>query len=114
MPYREGGQQFAVVIIEGHVARDSEPARGLLGFGAPPASKCAATFGLVTGIASGQSDKLNLVPQAGELDSRAAGAIVAIIRMRAERNNAKGAASGLRDGKGSYAEEEQREREHDV
>ncbi len=79
-------KQLAVVIVEDDVF-DADALAGLDGFGAPPCRERAAAFGLMAGVAVGDRDEADLVAQRGPFRGRAAGADVAVVRVRAERDD---------------------------
>ena len=82
----ERGQQFAIVIVQNFVL-DSQAPRGFLGLAQPPLRQCGAAHGLMAGIPIGDRNELDRVAQARKQCGRSRCANIAIVRMRAERDD---------------------------
>ena len=88
--------QLAVVIVERDVFDAGPPAR-LTCFLTPPRGECAPAFGLVTGVAIGDRYEPHAMTELGQLDGRAAGALVAIVGMGAEGDDVQPAVRARRE-----------------
>ena len=82
----ERGDQLAVVIIE-HDVLDADAAPGFLCLGSSPRSEGASAFRLMSCITVGHRHEPDAMPKRGELRGRTAGALVAVIRMGAKRDD---------------------------
>ena len=74
------------MIVEDDVL-DADAASGFLGFGAPPRRQGAAALGLVPRVAVGDRDEADAMAERGEFRRGAARALVAVVRMRAKRDD---------------------------
>jgi hypothetical protein len=82
----EGRQQLAVVVVEDDIL-DADPPSRFLCLGAPPSGQRAAALRLMTGVAVGDGHESHAVAERGILGRRTAGALVAVVRMRPERDD---------------------------
>ena len=82
----ERRQQLAVVIVQ-HDVVDTDAPSGFLCFGAATRGERATALGLMPGVAIRDRDEANAVPEGRQLRCRAAGLLVAIVLVRAERDD---------------------------
>ena len=81
------GRELAVVVVE-HFVVDAQPAARFLGLGPPARGENASAFGLMTRVAVGDGDELDLVAGRGVLGREAARLDVAVVGVRAECDDA--------------------------
>ena len=74
------------MVVEDDVL-DADAAAGFLRLGAAPRRERAATLGLVPGVAVGDRDEPHAMAERGVLRRRAARALIAVVGMRAERDD---------------------------
>src|SRR5206468_5838396 len=94
-PHVERRQQLAVVIVEHDIVDPDAPARfpGLL---APTGGQGTATLRLVTRVAVRDGDEPDVVAQRRPPGRGASGTLVAVVRMRSERDDVEPAVAGWR------------------
>ena len=85
--------QLAVVIVEDD-ALDAEHLVGLLDFGLAADGERAARLAPVADVAVGHGDEEHVMPELGPARGRAAGLNLAVVGMRAERDDAELAIGG--------------------
>ena len=93
LAHRERRQQLAVVIVEDDVL-DADSATGFARFGATPRGERAAAFGLMAGVAVGHRHESHAVAEGRVLRRNASGALIAVVGMRAERDDVQLAIRG--------------------
>ena len=82
----ERRHELAVVVVEDDVL-DADAAAGFLRLGAAPRGERAAAFGLMTRIAVGHRDEPHAMAERGIFRRGAAGALIAVVGMRAKRDD---------------------------
>ena len=74
------------MIVEDHVV-DADATAGFASLGATAGGQHAAALGLMAGVTIGDSDEAHAVTGSDPLRRRAGSADVAVVRVRAERND---------------------------
>ena len=82
----ERRDQLAVVVVE-HDVLDADAAAGFLRLGAAPRRERASALGLMSRVAVGDRDEPHAMAERGVLRRRAAGALIAVVGMRAKRDD---------------------------
>jgi hypothetical protein len=80
---------LAVVVVE-HFIFDADASPGLLRFGAAPIRELFSALRLMPGITVSERDEFDPIAKCGVSGSQASGAEIAVVRMRAESNDAHG------------------------
>ena len=77
------------MVVE-HFVFDADPSSGLFGFSAAPVGELFSALRLMPGITVGERNEFHLIAQCGVFGGQASGTQIAVVRMRAECDDAYG------------------------